>query len=237
MNKKKKYISITTLIFTILVLGIILLKTNNIDSNNIKEIFKKNIDISISTNKTNATLKEEKQPVKNKDIIGRIKIPGTSIDYDLVQTTNNEYYLDHSTDGEKDYKGSIFMDYRNTTYDRKLLIYGHNSKTLKNVPFHDLEKYLNKKFYNNNKTINLTLNNEESTWEIFSVFVVEGNDNTHMKITFNDKEWIEHINWMKKNSIYDTGVEVGVDDKIVTLQTCYYKPKDSYLIVNAKKNK
>ena len=59
----------------------------------------------------------------------------------------------------------------------------------------------------------------------------------YMKITFNDKEWIKHIDWMKKNSVYDTYVDVGVDDKIVTLQTCYYKPKNSYLIVNAKKIK
>ena len=100
-----------------------------------------------------------------------------------------------------------------------------------------LEKYLSKSFYNLHKNINLTLNNEESTWEIFSVMIVEEGNNNHMKITFNDKEWIKHIDWMKKNSVYDTYVDVGVDDKIVTLQTCYYKPKNSYLIVNAKKIK
>lgn len=235
MNKNKKFIS-TFIILLIVVLIVVILPLLN-KENNVVQTFKNFDPIKIITNKSEAKVKEENKNVRSKDIIGKISIPDTNIDSDLVQTTDNEYYLNHSIDGKKDYKGSIFMDYRNTTYDRKLLIYGHNSETLKNVPFHDLEKYLSKSFYNLHKNINLTLNDEESTWEIFSVMIVEEGNNNHMKITFNDKEWIKHINWMKKNSVYDTYVDVGVDDKIVTLQTCYYKPKNSYLIVNAKKIK
>ena len=235
MNKNKKFIS-TFIILLIVGLIVVILPLLN-KENNVVQTFKNFDPIKIITNKSEAKVKDEDKNVTSKDIIGKISIPGTNIDSDLMQTTDNEYYLNHSIDGKKNYKGSIFMDYRNTTYDRKLLIYGHNSETLKNVPFHDLEKYLSKSFYNLHKNINLTLNNEESTWEIFSVMIVEEGNNNHMKITFNDKEWIKHIDWMKKNSVYDTYVDVGVDDKIVTLQTCYYKPKNSYLIVNAKKIK
>ena len=235
MNKNKKFIS-TFIILLIVGLIVVILPLLN-KENNVVQTFKNFDPIKIITNKSEAKVKDEDKNVRSKDIIGKISISGTNIDSDLMQTTDNEYYLNHSIDGKKNYKGSIFMDYRNTTYDRKLLIYGHNSETLKNVPFHDLEKYLSKSFYNLHKIINLTLNNEESTWEIFSVMIVEEGNNNHMKITFNDKEWIKHIDWMKKNSVYDTYVDVGVDDKIVTLQTCYYKPKNSYLIVNAKKIK
>lgn len=234
MNKNKKFIS-TFIILLIVGLIVVILPLLN-KENNVVQTFKNFDPIKIITNKSEAKVKDEDKNVRSKDIIGKISISGTNIDSDLMQTTDNEYYLNHSIDGKKNYKGSIFMDYRNTTYDRKLLIYGHNSETLKNVPFHDLEKYLSKSFYNLHKNINLTLNNEESTWEIFSVMIVEEGNNNHMKITFNDKEWIKHIDWMKKNSVYDTYVDVGVDDKIVTLQTCYYKPKNSYLIVNAKKS-
>lgn len=235
MNKNKKFIS-TFIILLIVGLIVVILPLLN-KENNVVQTFKNFDPIKIITNKSEAKVKDEDKNVRSKDIIGKISISGTNIDSDLMQTTDNEYYLNHSIDGKKNYKGSIFMDYRNTTYDRKLLIYGHNSETLKNVPFHDLEKYLSKSFYNLHKNINLTLNNEESTWEIFSVMIVEEGNNNHMKITFNDKEWIKHIDWMKKNSVYDTYIDVGVDDKIVTLQTCYYKPKNSYLIVNAKKIK
>ena len=234
MNKNKKFISIFIILLIVVLIVVILPLLNK--ENNVVQTFKNFDPIKIITNKSEAKVKDEDKNVRSKDIIGKISILGTNIDSDLMQTTDNEYYLNHSIDGKKNYKGSIFMDYRNTTYDRKLLIYGHNSETLKNVPFHDLEKYLSKSFYNLHKNINLTLNNEESTWEIFSVMIVEEGNNNHMKITFNDKEWIKHIDWMKKNSVYDTYVDVGVDDKIVTLQTCYYKPKNSYLIVNAKKS-
>lgn len=234
MNKVKKNLSIFVSIF-VAVMMIIDLHISDEHTSIIKE--NKNYDtIKTIINNTNDT-NEVKQSTKNKDIIGKIKIPGTNIDNDLVQSTNNEYYLDHSADGKSDYKGSIFMDYRNTLYDRKLLIYGHNSKTLKDVPFHELEKYLNKDFYLSNKNIKLILNNEETTWEIFSVMIVKEGNNYHMKITFNDKEWLEHIDWMMKNAIYDTGIKVGLDDRIITLQTCYYKPANSYLIINAKKIK
>lgn len=170
-------------------------------------------------------------------MIGNIKINGTNIDEELVQTNNNEYYLTHSPNGKSDYRGSIFIDYRNTLNDRKLLIYGHNSESLKEVPFHELEKYLNESFYKENRYIELTLNNEKSIWEIFSIMIVKNGNNKHMQITFNDSEWIQHINWMRQNSIYDADIEIGLNDKIITLQTCYYKPKNSYLIVNAKKIK
>lgn len=234
MNKRKKNI-ITFIILLLLLLGVIILLFFTKDNNEVIQTIKEFDPVKIITNKSEAKVKDKK--ARKNDVIGKISIPGTNINSDLVQTTDNEYYLNHSVSGDTDYKGSIFMDYRNTTYDRKLLIYGHNSETLKNVPFHDLEKYLSKSFYNLHKNINLTLNNEESTWEVFSVMIVEEGNNNHMKITFNDKEWIEHVNWMKKNSVYDTKVDVGLDDKIVTLQTCYYKPANSYLIVNAKKIK
>ena len=102
------------------------------------------------------------------------------------------------------------MDYRNTLKDRKLLIYGHNSKTLKNALFHDLEKYLKKSFYKNNKYIELVLNDETTKWQIFSVMIIKKSNNRHMKITFNDKEWIEHINWMMENS---TGIRYRALEK------------------------
>ena len=157
MNKNKKFIS-TFIILLIVVLIVVILPLLN-KENNVVQTFKNFDPIKIITNKSEAKVKDEDKNVRSKDIIGKISIPGTNIDSDLMQTTDNEYYLNHSIDGKKNYKGSIFMDYRNTTYDRKLLIYGHNSETLKNVPFHDLEKYLSKSFYNLHKNINLTLNN------------------------------------------------------------------------------
>ena len=199
-----------------------------------------NIEI-IGQEKINQNNNDKKTPTRkvenNKEdySIGKITINGTIINEEIVQGNDNVFFLNHSTDGKKNTIGSTFLDYRNNKYDRKILIYGHNSKTLNNIPFHDLEKYLNKSFLQKNKYVDLDLFGEKSKWEIFSVMIVKSGDNTHMKITFNDKEWLGHLNWMKKNSIYNTGVGVNLKDKVLTLQTCYYEPENSFILINAKK--
>ena len=72
---------------------------------------------------------------KNKKLIGWLKIDDTNIDYPVMQTSNNEYYLDHNFNQEYDKNGSLFLDkdcdivHRNTN----LIIYGHHMKSGKNV--------------------------------------------------------------------------------------------------------
>ena len=179
--------------------------------------------------------KEDNLKPNNEDIVGSIKISGTNINEYIVQGDDNEYYLNHNLDKEEDIAGSVFLDYRNNFSDKKLLIFGHNARRLKTVPFHDLEKYMDESFYKDNKYIDLTLNNEESKWQIFSVMTVEKGNNTHMKLRFTDQEWTSHIDWLKSNSIYDTKVDVGASDSIVILQTCNYVPENTYLLISAKK--
>ena len=191
---------------------------------------------SIIIEKDNNNDKESIVAVVNTNIVGKIKINGTKINYPIVQGKDNDYYLNHSPENKKDAKGSIFLDYRNNLEDRKLLIYGHNSKTLKNIAlFHDLEKYIDYSFYKNHKYIELYIDDNKNEYEIFSVMIVKGNK--HTKLSFNDKEFIKHIDWMKRESIYNTKVNVGMTDQILTLQTCYYKPANSFLLINAKKIK
>lgn len=188
-------------------------------------------EINITNNVINDAIKQ----YNNNDIKAKIIIGGTNIDNYVVQATNNEYYLNHSLDKNENKLGSIFMDYRNSFSDRNVIIYGHNSNLLSNAPFHDLEQFMNKGFYEDNNTIKLELENTSIVWQIFSVMVIRKTESRHLKINFNDEEWINHIEWLIGNSIYKTGVKVGVNDTILTLQTCYYEPDDSFLIISAKK--
>ena len=68
---------------------------------------------------------------KNKRIVGWIKIEGTKIDYPVMQTVNNEYYLDHNYNQEYDKNGSIFMDKDCTPAfpNTNMIIYGHHMKS------------------------------------------------------------------------------------------------------------
>lgn len=172
----------------------------------------------------------------NDQIIGTLKIPGTNIDTILVKGTDNDFYLNHSIDKKYNVYGSIYLDYRINVSDRKLIFYGHNSKTLITI-FHELEKYLEWEFFNQNPYIKLITEAGSEIYKIFSVMIVETGNNRHTKITFNENGFNEHLKWMKETSVYDTLVSVNNKDKIITLQTCYYEPANSYLLVNAKKIK
>ncbi len=151
----------------------------------------------------------------------------------IAQSNDNSYYLNHSLDGKKNELGNPFLDFRNHLEDRKILIYGHNSETV-STEFHFLEEYLNPMFLKNHSLIFLGIGEEETRYQIFSVIIVK-DDFQHMKLDFNDEDYYTHLQWLKSNSVFDTGVLINGSDDILILQTCYYDPRDSYLLVVGKK--
>lgn len=90
---------------------------HNIESNVSKEINSYEVDFN--------TLKQT-----NRDTIAFIKVNGTQIEYPVVKTTNNEFYLKHSFDKKYNAVGWIFADYQNKFdgSDKNIVIYGHNRK-------------------------------------------------------------------------------------------------------------
>ena len=73
-------------------------------------------------------------------------IPGTQIDYPLVQGPDNDYYLDTDAYGNKSKAGAIFINFANAPdlSDSKTVIFGHNMQD--GTMFTDLHKYSNKAF-------------------------------------------------------------------------------------------
>ena len=56
-----------------------------------------------------------------------------------------------------------------------------------------------------------------------------------MQLEFTEEEWLHHLNWLQNQFLYSTGVSLDIDDQLLILQTCYYEPKDSYLLIVTKK--
>lgn len=230
MKKNIFVVIIACFLITLSTLLLFNLNNKKLDNKKVKKIINKTIENS-KDDITNA-----KDSYGNEDIIGNITVSGTDIDEYIVQTTDNNYYLNHNLKKEYDISGAVFMDYRNSVDDKKILIFGHNARKLDTVPFHDLEKYLDESFYRENKYVDLKFN-EDTKWLIFSVMIVKKGNNTHMKLEFDDNSWLEHLNYLKSNSIYDTGVDVSFDDRIVVIQTCNYHPENTYILICAKKYK
>ena len=175
-------------------------------------------------------LEEYREHYNNNDIVGSIKIDGTKIDSLLVKGKDNDYYLNHGVNGKYDEKGTIYVDYRTPLNSKQINIYGHNSWYY-DIPFRDLEKYFEKDFYNEHKYIKIWTGISDVTYEIFSVQIVT-NDYEHMIVE--PKDFKLHIDKLSK-SLYDTGVEVTEKDDILILQTCNFHPKDTYIVISAKK--
>lgn len=75
-------------------------------------------------------IKRYQNRFSNKDIIGELSISNTSLRVPIVKGNDNSYYLNHLINKKANTLGSVFMDYRNNTSDRKVIIYGHNSLSL-----------------------------------------------------------------------------------------------------------
>lgn len=179
---------------------------------------------------------------KNRRLIGWLKIDDTIIDYPVMQTTNNEYYLDHNFNQEKDNNGSIFMDAACVAYPRSqnLILYGHHMRSGK--MFGDLEKYASESYYKRHSIIQFDTIYEKGTYQVMYVFrakVLKENEIAFKYYQFIDanspEEFNSYMKEMEKMSLYDTGVSAEYGEELLTLSTCDHSQTDGRFAVVAKR--
>ena len=106
---------------------------------------------------------------KNKRLIGWVKIDDTNIDYPVMQTTDNEYYLDHNLNQEYDKNGSIFMDKDCDVLkpSTNFILYGHHMKS--GQMFGSLSLYSDQSYYEKHPCIQFDTIYEKGQYEIMYV--------------------------------------------------------------------
>ena len=171
---------------------------------------------------------------KNSDTRGWIQVPGTNINYPFVQSKDNKYYLTHSFEKKYTDAGWVFLDYRNdiNNLSKNNIIYGH--ARLDKTMFGSLRNTLKNSWFNNkdNRIIKVSSENENTLWQIFSIYHIK-NESYYITVNFkNDEEFQKYINKSLKRSIYNFNTNVTVDDTILTLSTCYGDHEK--LVVQAK---
>ncbi len=178
----------------------------------------------------------------NKRLIGWVKIDDTYIDYPVLQTVNNDYYLNHNFDQEEDKNGSIFLDKDCSIYPRStnLILYGHHMRSGR--MFGQLNKYSSEKFYEEHKYIQFDTIYEKGTYEVMYVFrskIYEESEIVFKYYQFTDvvseTEFESNMKQMADMSLYDTGVSAEYGDELLTLSTCDYYTSDGRFVVVAKK--
>ena len=184
----------------------------------------------------------EKVHQKNQKLIGWVKIDDTIIDYPVMQTINNEYYLDHNFNQEEDRNGCIFMDYQCDVVKGcdNIILYGHHMKSGK--MFGTLNKYSSESYFEEHPVIQFDTIYEKGKYQVMYVFrskVYSEEDVTFKYYQFinaaSEMEFNSYLNEMAALSLYDTGVTAAYGDKLLTLSTCDYQEKKGRFVVVAKK--
>ena len=175
---------------------------------------------------------------QNPDFIAWLRIPGTNVDYPVVQTDDPDDYLTHTFSGKQSVVGTLFSladaDYK--APGRNIAIYGHHLRSSGEKMFTSLMRYKNPDFYEDNQTIVLDSLYRHSEYTIFAVVNMKAGDWEPSRTTFSgDAAFMAFVNRAKSESLYDTGVEVGADNHILTLITCdrSYAGKEGRLVILA----
>ena len=175
---------------------------------------------------------------QNPDFVAWLRIPGTNVDYPVVQTDNPDDYLNHTFSGKSSVVGTLFSlaDADYAAPGRNIAIYGHHLRSSGEKMFTSLMRYKNPDFYEDNQTIVLDSLYRHSEYTIFAVVNMKAGDWEPSRTTFSgDAAFMAFVNRAKSESLYDTGVEVGADDHILTLITCdrSYAGKEGRLVILA----
>ena len=211
------------------------------------------INTVIEASKNNTITPEEtpaepsdnlESPIKNKeleslleinpDTVGWLTVPNTNIDYPVVKTTDNDYYLDHNYEKKYDYNGWVFMHYYNSTHnlDKNTIIFAHN-RFYSGIMFGTLNEVTKDTWYNNTNENLITFNTlyDNMQFEVFSIYKTSITAD-YLKTTFDsDLEWNNFIKMIRERSMFQSNVNVGTNDKIITLSTCL--DNDTRLVVHA----
>ncbi len=197
----------------------------------------------------------------NPDVLGWLTVFDTNIDYPLVQSDDNNYYLNHNPKKEPEVSGSLYLDYRNDKQfkDFNTIIYGHHMAQSK--MFGDLDKFLDEDFWNSHEYGNLIFDAQNHGLQFVAMLQVDAYDWDIYNPAVNGEEnRIRYINHIYETAKYVRGVDIETlqkmqkelakskdddapvvrtspvtpDDHIVLLSTCSSDITNGRLILMAK---
>ena len=173
---------------------------------------------------------------QNADVWGWITVPNTNIDYPVMLTTDNEYYLYRSFYGSATSNGSIFADFLtqpNLMANRNTIIYGHNVVG-SSIMFNKIVEYSREDVFRNRRII-LTTVDGIYTFEVFAVYNASAKYNYYIKTDFkDDRDFITFIDTCRGLSLYQKNINITSADHILTLSTCTMRGDNQRWAVHAK---
>ncbi len=180
---------------------------------------------------------------QNQDLVGWLTVPGTNIDTAVLhrpeernkETGEEDFYLRHNFYKKYDKYGNPYLECRNTgsSLDRNNTIYGHNMRD--KLSFAQLEKYYTIDGFKESPIIQYSTLFEDYYFKVYAVFITNGYPEGDNGYLFNypictftsDENFMKFIEAIDERKLYDTGVDINKDDKLLILSTCSYEIKST----------
>lgn len=190
----------------------------------------------------------------NPEIVGWLTIDGLAdgnggnyIDYPVMQTNDNDYYLDHDFYGAEKNYGALFVDHTiKITKDsrpRNSVIYGHNMGAGTYFShLHDYKKRVS--FLSEHRLVTYSTLWQKNDYIIIGCFLIGINEDQDTLPIFRyhlafDFKTIEDFDYWYKNvlyrSYYTSDIPATMDDEYITLSTCSNEFYESRFVVVARK--
>ena len=166
----------------------------------------------------------------NDDYVGWLYIPNTGIDYPVVHTDNNDYYLHHTFYHEYNKAGTIFISSNSNPdlKDSNTIIHGHN--LLNGTMFSGLTNYQNTDFFNANPYAYIYTKDKTFVYQVMSAFVCTVNSPVYTTVFDNDL-----IAKIRGFSMVASKIKATEKNKFVTFSTCTNWQEDERFVVVMKK--
>ena len=171
----------------------------------------------------------------NNEFKGWIMIPGTKVNYPVLQGEDNDYYLTHNFKKEYNAGGGIFISCDNPDpfNEKNTIIHGHYMKD--KSMFGSLHSYKDGEFAKLNNKFYITTKDGTLEYEIFSIYIEQANTNPYRFNFSSDEEYVKYLNELKNKSMHKlVDYELTGRDKIVTLSTCSYEQENNRLLIHGK---
>lgn len=164
------------------------------------------------------------------DAIGSLYIPDTVINYPVMQSGDNSYYLDHAYDGSPLKAGSVYLDCRCEGRFRNPIniVYAHNMKN--GSMFAQITRFKNDSFFESHKYGWLATPETVYRIDFFSLSVADWHDELYKGDT-SISEWIPHL---YDRSVVCREMTYTDDDRFVSFSTCSYEFENARNILTGK---
>ena len=173
----------------------------------------------------------------NPDVIGWIYSPDTTINYPVVQGSDNDYYLKHLADGTENRNGCPFLDVQNRPdfTDDNSIIYGHHMQN--GTMFAGISWYDDQRYYDEHPVMYLMTPAVAYRIELFSGYITTMDSSAYMQ-TFSSIQ--EHTDWLKEvsgRSDFRANLEISAYNRVITLSTCAYRFENARYVLHGKLTK